>query len=512
MLDPGIYHHSVKECRLIETHISWVILTGEFVYKIKKPVNLGFLDFSTLEKRRHFCDEEVRLNRRLAPDIYLGTIAISGNPQHPVIDSQDEPFEYAVKMCEFPQEAQLDQLLKRGELDHKHIDQLARVVANFHQQIAVADARSIFGDRTQITTAIQDTIDSFRQHLHESHNIQDLKKLELWIHRKSDILTSFIKTRKEQGFIRECHGDMHLRNLAWFNDKPLIFDCIEFNANLRWNDVMSEIAFLVMDLDDRRQPQLAQGFLNSYLELTGDYDGLHIFPFYLAYRAMVRGMVSAIRADQKDISEDDKVVAEKEIVDYLQLAKSYTQKCTTPIIIARGLSGSGKTTFSQQLLTEIGAIRVRSDVERKRLFGLRADEDGTSAIEQGIYTTDATQKTYNRLLELASSIVDAGYPVILDATFQKAEQRQMFLTLAKEKNVAFIILEFQANEKTLRQRIRARSGDASDADIAVLEHQLKNWSPLKPEEQQICIVINTEEKFNENKVAEQIHTLSELSV
>ncbi|MDH5219577.1 MAG: AAA family ATPase, partial [Gammaproteobacteria bacterium] len=451
MLDPGIYDHPVKECRLIETHISWVILTGDVVYKIKKPVNLGFLDFSTLEKRRHFCDEEVRLNRRLAPDIYLGTIAISGTPEHPLLDGQDQPFEYAVKMREFPQEVQLDQLLKRSELGDNHIDQLARVVAHFHQQIAVADENSPFGDQTQIKKAIQDTIDSFRNHLHDPPNIQHLNDLEHWIHLQSDMLASFIKSRKQQGFIRECHGDMHLRNLAWFNNSPLIFDCIEFNANLRWNDVISEIAFLVMDLDDRKQPQLAQRFLNSYLELTGDYNGLRIFSFYLTYRALVRGMVSAIRADQENINEKEKHGAEKEVTEYLRLAKKYTQKRATPVIIARGLSGSGKTTLSQRLLTQIGAIRVRSDVERKRLFGLRADQDGKSAINQGIYTADATQQTYNKLRELTSTILDSGYPVILDATFQKSDQRQLFFSLAREKAVGFIILEFQADENTLKK-------------------------------------------------------------
>ncbi|MDH5218337.1 MAG: AAA family ATPase, partial [Gammaproteobacteria bacterium] len=378
----------------------------------------------------------------------------------------------------------------------------------FHQQIAVADDNSPFGDQTQITKAIQDTIDSFRNHLHDSPNIRHLDELEHWIHLRSDNLASFFKTRKQQGFIRECHGDMHLRNLAWFNDQPLIFDCIEFNANLRWNDVMSEIAFLVMDLDNRKQPQLAQRFLNTYLELTGDYNGLHIFPFYLVYRALVRGMVSSIRADQDDINEADKLEAGKEVTEYLQLAKKYTQKCATPLIIARGLSGSGKTTLSQRLLTRIGAIRVRSDVERKRLFGLRADEDGKSAINKGIYTPEATQKTYNKLRELAASILDSGYPVILDATFQKIEQRMLFLSMAREKAVSFIILEFQADKDTLKQRIRARSGDASDADITVLEHQLNNWQTLEPEEQKYCIVINTEETFNDKKVAVEIRSLS----
>jgi aminoglycoside phosphotransferase family enzyme/predicted kinase len=496
LLTQDVYPHDVYTQQLIETHISWVILTGDYAYKIKKPVNLGFLDFSTLTKRKHYCEEELRLNRRLAPDTYVEVIAIGGTPQAPLLGATSDIFEYAVKMREFPQQAQLDQMLVGGELCNQHIDALADLIAGFHGKIAVAEADSPYGNKDHIRKAVNDTIESFFEHLHDKALISELKLVRHWIEQQYYVLDEVFQYRKKQGFIRECHGDMHLRNLAWVDNAPVVFDCIEFNPNLLWNDVISEVAFLVMDLDDRRQPAFAQRFLNSYLELTGDYDGLAVLPFYLVYRALVRGMVAAIRYDQPHIEAQERQQAESEVRDYLQLARQYLTRRNSLLILARGPSGSGKTTHTQNLLETLGAVRVRSDVERKRIFGLGEDDDGSSAVNQGIYTPQATQDTYQRLRNLAEKILANGFSVIVDATFQRKEQRQLFSQLASDKKLSFIILEFTASTETLKKRIQARSGDVSDADLAVLEHQLKNWQPLLEWERQHCIVIDTEGPVN----------------
>ena len=500
LMDPAAYSHEAAEIRLIETHISWVILTGQYAYKIKKPVELGFLDFSSLQKRKRYCEEEVRLNRRLAPTIYLGVVAIRGTSGQPRIDGEGEALEYAVKMVQFSQRAQLDRMLERGELQPGQMDALAHMVADFHEQIETADQASEYGEPDHVLQPVLDTIAHLRRHTDDFVERQVIDELDSWCQTTFAHLRSFIALRKAQGYVRECHGDMHLRNLAWVDDKPLAFDCIEFNPELRWIDVISEIAFLVMDLDDRRQPQLAQRFLNGYLERGGDYSGIRLLCFYLVYRALVRAMVNAIRADQQGISVDEKAQATKETHGYLHLARRYTRVSKPVLLIARGLSGSGKTTYSQLLLEQFPAIRIRSDVERKRLYGVKPEQDGHKIIGDELYSSIATERTYQRLEQLAK----AGHSVIIDATCQKKEQRELFRKLAEEKGVAFLILEFSATEATLRQRIAARKGDASDADLQVLELQLDKWQPLGEDERDQALSIDTEMKFDVVLLADEI--------
>ncbi|MBT8130612.1 MAG: AAA family ATPase, partial [Gammaproteobacteria bacterium] len=321
-------------------------------------------------------------------------------------------------------------------------------------------------------------------------------------------LKPLFEQRKRDGYIRECHGDMHLRNLVWFNDEPLAFDCLEFNADLRWIDTLSEIAFLVMDLQDRKQPVLAQRFLNSYLEHSGDYQGLRIFRFYLVYRALVRAKVDAIRAAQQGLSENEQQAAEHGFRAYLALAGSYMRHALPRLLITRGMSASGKSTLTQPLLERMGAVRIRSDIERKRMFGIDLDADSGAGIEQGIYSAEAGEKTYQRLALLAESVLAAGYNVIVDAAFLKFEQRQLFSSLADTLKIPFIILEFSASADILRQRIRARKGDVSDADLAVLEHQLATVKPLHDEELNSLISVDTEQEFDAQRLYQQIKALS----
>ena len=500
MLNPEVYDHPVKNIELIETHISWVILTGDFVYKIKKPVNFGFLDFSTLEKRHICCINELRLNHRLAPAIYLDVVSISGSPEKPVITTGGEAFEYAVKMAQFPQSAQLDLMLAAGELKLEHMDAIARMVADFHQNIEAADSSVDYGNNDIIFQPVEENFSQIREHLDITPYASTLAELEAWCRSTFEKMHAVFEQRKRDGFVRECHGDMHLRNLVWLNSDlnggPTAFDCIEFNAHLRWIDVISEVAFLVMDLQDRQQHQLANRFLNSYLEITGDYAGLSVLPFYLCYRALVRAKVDALRLEQQSITQEDRQQSLAEFESYLQLATTYTQESAPKLIVMRGLSASGKSTVSQQLVDAAGMIRIRSDVERKRLFSVSltssAPSDKTpSEINAGIYSAQASQQTYAKLAELASQVISAGYSVIVDAAFLKHQQREPFQQLAKRLDVAYIILEITAPTEVLRQRIVERQTDVSDADLAVLEHQLANWQPLQEDESNNALTVNT---------------------
>jgi len=508
LMRPGCYDHPVIDLRLIETHISWVILTGAYAYKIKKPVNFGFLDFSTLEKRGLYCQEELRLNSRLAPSIYLEVLAITGNAQHPKWGKGGEIIEYALKMREFPQASQLDRMLMQGTLTTQHIDAFARRLAEFHQSIACADKRTDYGDPDHIQNPVIENFIQIRERIRDNKLIAILDRLQQWSVDRFAKLRPVFMQRKEDDFIRECHGDLHLRNLAWVDNAPVVFDCIEFNPNLRWIDVISDIAFLVMDLQDRNQPRFAQRLLNRYLEVTGDYAGLRLLPFYLCYRALVRAKVDVIRLQQASMNEGEAEQARRELLGYLRLAERYTQSERPMLIITHGPSASGKSTATQSVLERIGAIRIRSDVERKRLFGANRGTPENLGIGTGIYSTEATHKTYEKLVELASCVIDAGVTVIVDAVSMKWEERQAFQTLAVHKQVPYIILEFVASVETLRQRIVKREKGVSDADLAVLEMQLAHWTPLRESELSHAVEVNTDLPCDIDGLVRSIHAQS----
>lgn len=493
--NPALYDHPVEQFNVIETHISWVLLTGPYAYKIKKPVDLGFLDFSTLEKRRHYCEEELRLNRRLAPDLYIEVISITGSPAAPALNGAGMPIEYAVKMVQFPQQAQLDRVMARGRLTPPHIDGLARQIAVFHGRIAIAGPDSSHGNPANIYQSVEENFLQIRPHLTAGGDIAQLEHLHAWSEAEHGHQLAVIQTRKDQGFIRECHGDMHLANMVLLDDRIALFDCLEFNDNLRWIDVISETAFLMMDLDSRGHSPLAWRFLNAYLSATGDYRGLRLLRYYLVYRALVRAKVARIRLAQAGLSEQERHSAQQQYYSYTGLAERYTRPRPAPLIITHGLSGSGKTTLSQPLLEALGAIRLRSDVERKRLFGLPEMARTGSGIDTGLYTADASRQTYQRLATLARTVIESGLPVLVDATFLRREQRTAFRNLALELHTPFVMLDYQASEAILRERIGRRTlenDDASEAGIAVLEHQLDNHETLTPDESVHAIVIDTE--------------------
>lgn len=496
LMQPEAHHPQVAECVLIETHISWVIIAEPYAYKIKKALDMGFLDFSTLEKRHHFCQEEVRLNKKLAPNIYLGVIPITGTVASPQWDGDGEPIEYAVKMRAFPQEKQLDRVLADGLLRAEQFDLLARHIANFHEQTEEAAKESDYGSPEVILHPVLENFVQIREHCTNKELLELLAQLEKWNDDLFESLRPFFTARKNEGFVKECHGDMHLRNIAWVDDQPVVFDCIEFNPYLRWIDVINDVAFLVMDLDDRKQPEFASRFINKYFEYTGDYESIHIFKYYLVYRALVRAKIDAIRADQAGISSIDKNNAEKSFQNYLQLALDYTRVVKPQLIITRGMSASGKSTVSQELMEKMGAIRIRTDVERKRLFGLQPEHDSSVEIDEGIYNRNATEKTYSRLVELAEKIIGAGCSVIVDGVFLHRWQRQLFRDLAENKNVPFIIMECVADIATLRNRIKERKKEetVSDADLKVLENQHAIWQPLDNDELSCLVTVDTEKQ------------------
>jgi uncharacterized protein len=509
LLRPEVYDHPVTQIELIETHISWVILTGSFVYKLKKPVDLGFLDFSTLDKRKQCADAEVRLNQGLAPGIYLGVVAVTGSYEDPHLEGDGPLLDWAVKMVQFPQAAQLDRMLAAGRLDASQLDAFASRIAEFHLNTQRVAATEPFGSPAAVWEPVAENFRQIRGTRVLADADDSLRQLESWSRGQWEALTPLFIERKRLGFVRQCHGDLHLRNLAWIDDAPIAFDCIEFNPNLSRIDVLSDVAFLVMDLQDRGESALANRFLNEYLQHSGDYQQLDVLPYYLAYRALVRAKVTAIRLGQGEL--ENATAIREEFDGYLQLAAGYASRPAPVLILTCGLSGSGKTTVTAPLLADMGAIRIRSDVERKRLHGLRADQSGRAEPGTGIYDESSSARTYARLLLLARCLLRAGFPVIVDATFLHRGQRQPFAALAAELDVGFLILALDAPAQVLRQRIAARRGDASDADVAVLEAQLEHWQGLEPDER--ALRIDTTQEMEAGRLLNSVNSaLSKHSV
>lgn len=488
---PSLYPHKIDSFTLLQTHISWVLLTGDFAYKFKKPVDLGFLDFSTLALRKHFCEEELRLNRRLAPELYLEVITLTGSPNQPVLNGDGPVIEYAIKMKQFPQSAQLDEVLNNRKLTRDHINKLAETVADFHQGTERATSNTAYGLPTQVWQPVAENFTHIRQSLNQQQYAARLNELEKWCQQQFSQLKDFIQQRKTLGYIREGHGDMHLRNLALLDGEVVLFDCLEFSPALRWGDVINDIAFLIMDLDDRQQTPLAWQFLNRYLELTGDYLGIKLLNFYKVYRALVRAKVDAIRLSQAHITRQEQENTHKDFIGYLELTEGYTQTASPMLILTRGVSGTGKTTYTQELLETIGAIRIRSDVERKRLYNDKPD----------LYSKELTQQVYQYLVELAGDLLTAGYRVIVDATFIDIKHIVLFQQLAEQMAIPFHILEFNAKADTLRHRVRQRKNDYSDANIKVLEQQLQHWQSVTDELKAHLIQLDTEHTIDIKQLA-----------
>jgi hypothetical protein len=471
--------------RVLETHISWVLLTGEYAYKIKKPVNLEFLDFSSLELRRHYCEEELRLNRRLAPELYLDLAEIRGTPGAPRVGGDGPVLEYAVRMREFPQASLASRALAGGAFGAAEIDALAALVARFHADAPHARAEERFGAPDAV---LADALQNFEQMLPLARAAPDdraLRALRLWTQHEFEARSGVFAARRKQGFVRECHGDLHLGNIVLLEGRPVPFDCIEFNDSLRWIDVMSEAAFLAMDLEDRGRRDLAWRFLNRYLEATGDYAGLAVLPFYLVYRALVRAKVHLMRSRQSGLRRPERARLTRAFEDYLRLAGRLAAPERPALILAHGLSGCGKTTLTQPLVEALGAIRVRSDLERKRAHGVAPHASSGSGVGSGLYTAVINAATYRRLGELAQEALRAGFSVVIDAAFLKRAERDAFRAIAERLDAPFTILDFHAPLEVLRARITerlARADDASEADLAVLEHQLRAREPLTPAE------------------------------
>ena len=476
-----------------ETHISWVLVAGGHAYKFKKALALPFMDCSTLAARRFYCFEEYRLNRRLAPDLYLGVVAVGGGRASPAIGAPGAPLDYAVHMRAFGQDALWSARLARGRLGGGEVDRLAASLAAFHGQAPRAPAAAGWGSPETVAGAFAATLAALEAEAEAAELAHDaaaaLAAVRAWLARRQPAFAGLVAARRAAGMVRECHGDLHCSNLLTLGDQVQAFDCIEFDPALRWIDVIDDLAFACMDLGCRGRSDLAARLLNAYLEHSGDYAGLAVLPDYRVHRALVRARVVLLRARQGGAPDAVRRACLRRGRSYLR----YAQRCTRPagpvLVAMHGFSGSGKTGVARRLVELLGAVQLRSDVERKRL-------PGAGPVAQDLrYGEDAARRTYARLGELARAALRAGWPVVVDAACLLAAQRRGLRDLAAELALPFFLVDVRAAPATLRARLAARQAageDASDADAAVLAMQLGSAEPLAPDERAQAIVIDTD--------------------
>jgi aminoglycoside phosphotransferase family enzyme/predicted kinase len=493
LLDPAVYPHATAGIRVVETHISWVVLTGEFAYKIKKPVELGFLDFSTPELRRRYCEEELRVNRRTASDLYLAVVPIGAGPDGLRV-GLEPAIEHAVKMRQFPHAARLDRCLRDGRLQRADLRRLGETLASFHASLPPRADIDPVSEVERVRRPARNNFVHLDPTALADETQQRLAVIEGWTRAEGARLAPVFGRRARQGAVREGHGDLHLENLLLLDERFVPFDAIEFNADLRWIDVANDIAFLVMDLMARQRRDFAHDVLSAWLEARGDYASLAVMRYYLVYRSMVRAVVTAIRGRQAGAQAAAGSVR-MDTPRYVELAAELVDTPPPRLYLMHGLSGSGKTWLSERLVGALGALRIRSDLERKRP-GLRlpAARARREEIGTGLYGPDATDRTYRSLAQACETGLRAGFDMIADAAFLERARRRRFVQLAESLGVPCTIIDCHSSPDQLRKRLRRRAAeqaDASDADLAVLEHQLRTHEALDAAERQRAVAVDT---------------------
>lgn len=499
---PGCYRHAATDIELFETHISWVLLAGKYAYKVKKALKLEFLDFSTLEKRRHFCEEELRLNSRWAPQLYLEVVPICGSAEDPVIDGDGDVIEYALRMLRFPQDAQLDRQLDAGLLTYSDMRDLAQTVARYHEEAPVFAYKN---DADALAHVRDPMLDNFAP-LAGIVDAAELERLQGWTEQRLDLLEPVLVGRRRDGLVRECHADLHLTNLVRLSSGIVAYDCVEFDAGLRNVDVISDLSFLVMDLIVRDRRDLGFEFLNRYLECSGDYAGLAVFGLYLVYHCLIRAKIAAIRCSERS-DEAGRRGDLAELAHYIGAAIAWLDRPEPQLIAMHGYCGSGKTWLSGRLLRTLPAIRVRSDTERKRSHGLQELATSASAPGQGIYTEAATRNLYDHLQQLAAHGLLDGHHVIVDASFLMAEQREAIAAFAAQHDVPLLILDARADEDELVRRLKARSAggaEVSEADTSILEFQYQNAERLDEKEESRTLHVATSSDVDIDRIRDRI--------
>lgn len=471
LLSPEAYPEKTYAVFMRQTHISLLFFTDSHVFKIKKPVNLGFLDFSNVEKRKFFCNEEIRLNRRLAPDIYLDVQEVRCDKQGRVsIDGTGEVIDYAVKMVRMPEDRMMARMLDRGDVTVEQIDQLADLVAGFHEKAERGGRIADFGSVEAIRKNWRDNLEQTKVCIGKTISLQDHTLISAWVDETIAAKQELFESRVKDGFIRDCDGDLHTENIC-LDEKIHVFDCIEFNEAFRFSDTAADVAFLVMDLEYHGRRDLAERFIHEYLRKSGDSGLAAVLPLYLANRAFIRGKVESIRLNDPMFSDEEKQEAALRAKRFFRLARGYALRGKLPLtmFMTCGPSGCGKTVLASELAFQLGVAHFSSDLERKKLAGISPTERGAD-----IYGAQWNAATYARLTELATAELAAGRTAVVDATFIKKEHRAPLISLAAKYAASVFILCPVSNEMLIKTRLEERmqtDDSVSDGTFEVYRRQ-----------------------------------------
>lgn len=470
---PETYHPTPATVECIETHASYVFLAGDFAYKLKRAVKYPFLDFSTLEKRHQACLNELRLNRRTAPQLYVEVVPVTrevGGDFRLGRGGAGDPAEWVLVMRRFAQSGLHDRMAAEGRLEVAAMAPLAGEIARFH---AAAD-RCLTVDQAVVPLegiiAEHETVLAANPALFPPDRAAELVERTRTTFRG---LVPFLKSRAQDGYVRHCHGDLHLRNIVEIDGRPVLFDALEFDDRLATIDVLYDLAFLLMDLGKRGLARHANALLNAYLDNspTGNLLGLATLPFFLSLRAMVRAKVEMLRSEATGHAGDAKN-AREEARAYFDLAYDFLEPTRAHLVAVGGLSGSGKSAVAKAIAPDFGgfpgAVIVRSDIERKRMFGVATE----ARLPAETYTQGVSDQVYALCRKRAGFALAAGRPVILDAVHANPEERAAARELAQMHGAAFTGLWLEAPADVLRQRVADRVGDASDATPDVVDAQL----------------------------------------
>jgi aminoglycoside phosphotransferase family enzyme/predicted kinase len=481
LLDPAAYPDPVESVELVQTHISYVLLTDDKVYKLKKPVDLGFLNFTTLRRRHYYCRQEVALNRRLCDGTYLGVVRVTEQDGRYQIGGSGTVVDYAVEMRRLPAGRMMDQLLEAGQLEPAMVDRLAGKIATFHNASATGREIERFGSPRVIERNWRENFEQTQPFIGRTLTAWQAALLEVSISAFIVRNQSLFRERIAAGRIRDCHGDLRASAVC-FTDDICVYDCIEFNRRFRYSDVASEVSFLAMDLDRRGRPDLADRFVASYQAESGDDGTGRVLNFYKCYRAYVRGKVNSFQLDVPEIPAAAKLTAQASAQHYFELACRYAAIDRPPLLIVMaGLSGTGKSAVANGLATGHGLHVIASDAVRKNLAGVPAGEHRYGAYEGGIYSTEFSERTYDAIRDRARRLLIDGQSVVLDATFQQREERERAMALATEAGALTFCVETAAGASVVRERLAAREQDAttlSDARWETYLQQVEHFEPV----------------------------------
>ena len=482
LLSPDAYPYPVQHVELKQTHISSVLLAGDFVYKLKKPLDLGFLNFTTLDLRKRYCEQEVRLNQRLCADTYLGVVPVSEQGGRVQVEVDRNVIDYAVKMRRLPDEGMMTPLLERNAVTPQMIELIARRMAEFHLSSERSDEIDGYGG---LETALANWHENFAQtepYIGRTVHRRQFDEIRAFIEEVAEEDAELFAQRVAEGRTRDCHGDLRADAVCFVGDGVCIFDCIEFNERFRYSDVASDIAFLAMDLEDRGRQDLSDVLMGRYLASTLDSTLPLVLPFYKCYRAYVRGKVDGFQLDQPEVSDEQKSRATESARRSFELAHKYaTQPRPRALIITVGVTGSGKSYLATALAARLGAAHFSSDIVRKQLLGIDPIEPHVDSLDAGIYDPEVTERTYRALLDTARSWLSRGKPVVLDATYLQREQRAPPLRLAAELDATFLAIECEADETLVWERLSERRGEervVSDGRWEIYQAQQERREPV----------------------------------